>query len=51
MHFYSWKKGLKTGQYYLRTKPTVYAQQFTLDPEKAKKYSSVKEQDCFNCGA
>ena len=21
MHFYAWKKGLKTGMYYLRTKP------------------------------
>jgi len=52
MHFYSWKKGLKTGQYYLRTKPTVHAQQFTVDPEKAKKYSSAKEeQECLNCGA
>jgi ribonucleoside-diphosphate reductase alpha chain/ribonucleoside-diphosphate reductase subunit M1 len=24
MHFYSWKKGLKTGMYYLRTRPKVY---------------------------
>jgi ribonucleoside-diphosphate reductase alpha subunit len=34
MHFYSWKKGLKTGMYYLRTKPVVQAQQFTIDPDK-----------------
>jgi ribonucleoside-diphosphate reductase alpha chain len=32
MHFYSWGKGLKTGIYYLRTKPKVKAQQFTIDP-------------------
>ena len=33
MHFYSWKSGLKTGQYYLRTKPVASAQQFTIEPE------------------
>ena len=32
MHFYSWKKGLKTGCYYLRTKAPVTAQKFTVDP-------------------
>ena len=32
MHFYSWSKGLKTGIYYLRTKPVAQAQQFTIDP-------------------
>jgi ribonucleoside-diphosphate reductase alpha chain len=32
MHFYSWKKGLKTGCYYLRTKAPVAAQKFTVDP-------------------
>jgi ribonucleoside-diphosphate reductase alpha chain len=33
MHFYSWKKGLKTGIYYLRTRPVAKAQQFTIEPE------------------
>ena len=32
MHFYTWKKGLKTGCYYLRTKAPVTAQKFTIDP-------------------
>jgi len=32
MHFYAWKKGLKTGCYYLRTKAPVVAQKFTVDP-------------------
>jgi len=32
MHFYGWKKGLKTGSYYLRTKAPVAAQKFTIDP-------------------
>ena len=34
MHFYAWRKGLKTGIYYLRTKPVAQAQQFTIEPEK-----------------
>jgi ribonucleotide reductase alpha subunit len=33
MHFYAWKKGLKTGCYYLRTKAAVMAQKFTVDPK------------------
>jgi ribonucleotide reductase alpha subunit len=36
MHFYSWKKGLKTGIYYLRTRAPVMAQKFTVDPELQK---------------
>jgi ribonucleoside-diphosphate reductase alpha chain len=32
MHFYAWKKGLKTGCYYLRTKAVAKAQQFTVEP-------------------
>ena len=31
MHFYSWKKGLKTGIYYLRSKAATSAIQFTVD--------------------
>lgn len=34
MHFYSWKKGLKTGIYYLRRKAKHQAQQFTVEPDK-----------------
>ena len=32
MHLYAWKKGLKTGCYYLRTKAVAKAQQFTVEP-------------------
>lgn len=32
MHFYAWRKGLKTGCYYLRTKAPIAAQKFTVDP-------------------
>ncbi|KAJ2507430.1 ribonucleotide-diphosphate reductase subunit rnr1, partial [Coemansia sp. RSA 2049] len=33
MHFYGWKRGLKTGMYYLRTKPATDAIKFTVDAE------------------
>lgn len=36
MHFYAWQKGLKTGMYYLRSKPKVQAQKFAIDPNTAK---------------
>ena len=34
MHFYGWKNGLKTGQYYLRTRPSRDAIKFTVDIEQ-----------------
>ncbi len=34
MHFYAWKKGLKTGMYYLRTKAATDAIKFTLEKEQ-----------------
>jgi ribonucleoside-diphosphate reductase alpha subunit len=35
MHMYSWKQGLKTGMYYLRTRPKAAPIQVTLEPECA----------------
>ena len=32
MHFHSWKRGLKTGIYYLRTQTETKTQQFTIEP-------------------
>lgn len=32
IHMYGWKKGLKTGSYYIRSKPAASAQNFTMDP-------------------
>ena len=49
MHFYSWKKGLKTGIYYLRRKAKHQAQQFTLDPSKTK--NDNNEEPCEMCSA
>jgi ribonucleoside-diphosphate reductase alpha subunit len=40
MHFYAWKKGLKTGCYYLRTKAVAKAQQFTVEPPACVSCSS-----------
>lgn len=37
MHFYGWKKGLKTGMYYLRTKAATNAIQFTVDKSITEK--------------
>lgn len=58
IHFYTWTKGLKSGMYYLRTKPKANTQQFTIDPTKAKKNytNSVKEDPeehevCESCSA
>jgi len=45
MHFYGWKKGLKTGMYYLRTKPATTAIQFTVDQQKLKEH---KKRDVTN---
>jgi ribonucleoside-diphosphate reductase alpha chain len=43
MHFYGWKAGLKTGMYYLRTRPAVNAIQFTIDQEQIAK-NEIKEE-------
>merc|ERR1712113_1357832 len=46
MHFYAWKKGLKTGMYYLRTRPKADAIQFTVDQQQlAETEASDKEND------
>ena len=59
MHFYAWKKGLKTGMYYLRTRPKADAIKFTVDQEQLAKdrkapQDQVEEDDdeiCLSCGA
>ena len=42
MHFYAWKKGLKTGMYYLRSKAAVDPIKFTLSAKHQQKF--VKEE-------
>jgi ribonucleoside-diphosphate reductase alpha chain len=64
MHMYAWKKGLKTGMYYLRTKSAVNAIKFTVQKEEStkemskseyaemvKKASLANEDDCEMCGS
>tara|TARA_B100001027_G_scaffold212026_2_gene180902 strand:+ start:33 stop:2414 length:2382 start_codon:yes stop_codon:yes gene_type:complete len=45
IHFYGWKKGLKTGSYYIRTRALTSGQNFSLSSEKEK------ELECENCSA
>jgi len=54
MHIYAWKKGLKTGIYYLRRKAAHSAQQFTIEPtakEQTNVESEETEEICEMCSA
>ncbi len=56
MHFYAWKKGLKTGMYYLRTRPAVDAIKFTVDTGLLQHPSptsscSLDDPECLSCGS
>lgn len=44
MHFYAWKKGLKTGMYYLRTKAAADAIKFTVDNSENQAARQVEKQ-------
>jgi ribonucleotide reductase alpha subunit len=43
MHFYAWKAGLKTGCYYLRTRPKAKMSSYTLTPAETIPSSGVSE--------
>jgi len=51
MHFYSWKKGLKTGIYYLRRKAKHQAQQFTVEPDTIVNEKKEEHDICEMCSA
>ncbi len=67
MHFYAWKKGLKTGMYYLRSQAATQAVQFTLEKQVPKEMEPViqplaepemvegavctMEEGCITCSA
>lgn len=63
MHFYAWKKGLKTGMYYMRVRPKADAIQFTVDKAAIQKQERLAqaqqaaqavqedEDECLVCGA
>ena len=52
-HFYAWKNGLKTGIYYLRTKPAKEAVKVTIDPNIHRKLEEITTNDevCEFCSA
>ncbi|MBV7531226.1 ribonucleoside-diphosphate reductase subunit alpha [Chitinophaga sp. sic0106] len=41
MHFHAWKKGLKTGMYYLRTQAAAQAVQFTVEKQAGQQVQPV----------
>jgi ribonucleoside-diphosphate reductase alpha chain len=64
MHFYAWKKGLKTGMYYLRTQAAAQAVQFTVEKQGGQTMTPVVDQTqvaegavctmqdgCISCGS
>jgi ribonucleoside-diphosphate reductase alpha subunit len=44
---YGWRRGLKTGAYYIRSRPKVQAQQFTIEPKNVQ----FGENICENCSS
>ena len=51
---YAWKKGLKTGMYYLRSRSAVDAVKVTVSTEKAAKeqfMNSNDNEECITCSA
>jgi ribonucleoside-diphosphate reductase alpha chain len=66
MHFYGWKKGLKTGMYYLRSKAAADAIKFTVDQDALRRKAVAdaeksappgapppppQPEECLSCGA
>ena len=52
MHFHAWKSGLKTGQYYFRSRPARDAIKFTVNVDMllqaADKGSAAQVMECLN---
>ena len=58
MHMYAWKKGLKTGMYYLRSRSAVDAVKVTVSSEKNARESIINSsvennepEECLTCSA
>ena len=58
MHMYAWKKGLKTGMYYLRSRSAVDAVKVTVSSEKIARENIINSsiqnnepEDCLTCSA
>jgi ribonucleoside-diphosphate reductase alpha subunit len=50
MHIYGWKKGLKTGMYYLRTRAAMDAIKITVDVNSLKKFKEESDNAKKNIG-
>ena len=51
---YAWKKGLKTGMYYLRSRSAVDAVKVTVSTEQAAKKEFMESneiEECISCSA
>jgi len=57
MHVYGWKKGLKTGSYYIRSRPAIDPIKFTIERndknEQIKKACDLTsdDADCVSCSS
>jgi ribonucleoside-diphosphate reductase alpha subunit len=54
MHFYGWRKGIKTGSYYIRTQSSARAIQFTVSKEATEAAAEGEEEEegiCESCQA
>ena len=49
MHFHTWKRGLKTGLYYLRTKAAADAIKFTIVKDEKSMDSEEEKQAAIQC--
>ena len=50
-HFWGWSNKLKTGMYYLRSKPAINPTKFTIDPNMEKNINMESENPCINCSS
>jgi ribonucleotide reductase alpha subunit len=58
MHMYAWKKGLKTGMYYLRSRSAVDAVKVTVSSERMAReniinstFQNSEPEECLTCSA
>jgi ribonucleotide reductase alpha subunit len=51
VHIYGHSIGLKTGSYYIRTKPTLSVQNFSIDFKPEKKNINIDNEPCLNCSS
>lgn len=50
-HFFGWSNGLKTGMYYLRSRPVADAVKFTVPAPSSVEETGVVDDECADCSA